>query len=381
MVCARCGHVINESKAVCPVCGSEVRSAGQAPGSTNSGGTQWAGTRPVSGGSYGAAAAPQLAADAPPSAGLALLGWVALAGVLLLSFVAQYHLTKGNIVYSLGATAGILLLPGIIVALYYRRKTAPTGRKVLVLAAATAIMFLISLNAQVRGGKSKVDLQKGDIAQLAQEGVGKRTVQDPGDEGKQVVRELFGRMKQVNEKYAAAANALQTPEEGLLSAESFRDRATMERMLTYVKALRALDQDQENAVVKVTDDVRARVNAANWPMLEKQAFLRGFDRGVGKSMELRRAVMGAEIAWLDSVEGVYALTLQNPKHFKVKGGNVIIDSDPLLATYNDKVEKSEKLRVEFLGKAKEFQKHQQEQLSTVGLSPEDVGAPGADKAK
>ncbi len=381
MVCARCGHVISDGKVTCPICGGEVRSAGQVAGNANLPGTRWAGTHPASGGTPVAAAAPQSALDARPSRSGAVLGWMGLAAVLLLSFVAQYHFTKGNIPYSLGATAGILLLPGIIVALYYRRKTPPAGRKVLVLAAATAIMFLISLNAQVQRGKSKVNLQKGDIAQLAQEGVGKRSVQDPGDEGKQVVRELFGRMKQVNEKYAAAANAIQTPEEGLLSAESFRDRATMERMLAYVKELRALDQDQENAVVKVTDDVRARVNAANWPLLEKQAFLRGFDRGVGKSMELRRTVMGAEIAWLDSVEGVYTLAIQNQKHVKVRGGSVIIDGDPLLATYNDKVGKSEKLRVEFLGKAKEFQKHQQEQLSTVGLSPEDVGAPGADTAK
>ncbi len=361
MLCEECGHEITESSGFCPTCGTAV--GGTAPPEPQ---TSSAGLAPAA-----TAAAPASASHREQKRGSPLLGRLALAVVVTISFLAHFAFTGGNLPASLGAATGTVLLPGIFVALYYRRKTPPPGRKSLVLAGWATVMLLVSLNGQLQ--RTKNQLNEDDVSQLMQEALGKRPVQDRNNQQKQLIRHFFARVKELNARQAKTASELQVPADQLLSPSSFRDRATMKHMIAYLNAMRALDQGQEQALVGVTDDLRAEVNAADWPSSERQAFLTGLEKGLAQAMELRRGVLEAEIKWLDSVEAVYTFTLQNQKHISVPNGKVIIDSDPVLATYNERIEGSERLRTEFLGKGKAFEKRQSELLSNMGVSLQDFG--------
>jgi hypothetical protein len=67
---------------------------------------------------------------------------------------------------------------------------------------------------------------------------------------------------------------------------------------------------------------------------------------------------------------------ENQKSFYVKGEKIVFRSDDALSSYNEKVDKVEAERKEFLAAQNRFQQAQKERLGKLGLKPADFDTPG-----
>ncbi len=93
-------------------------------------------------------------------------------------------------------------------------------------------------------------------------------------------------------------------------------------------------------------------------------------------MQPRDAVMAKEHVWLSDSIGLYEFMRDSRKSFHVKGKQILFDSDQLVDAYNQRLDKVQSERKEFVETKEQFAKSQQEKLGKLGLKQSDFGATG-----
>jgi hypothetical protein len=189
------------------------------------------------------------------------------------------------------------------------------------------------------------------------------------------VRSLFADIAEFNRQYVAEAGALdQSALTGMYSAESFRDRARMEKIMSQLHAGLAVDE-KYSSIEPLLDRMKARVRSVDAPNSTKEHFLQGITSGVREELSERTEITSKEKAWIQASIDLYEFTFaKKPSYFLRDEKLVFVDAD-LASEFDLRIKKAETLRTDFLQAKENFDKSQKEGLGKLNLKPSDLGVP------
>jgi hypothetical protein len=281
--------------------------------------------------------------------------------------------------YLFGAILGPVLIAWLIVWLATRKRIPPipSNHKGVMGIAIVLFVSLISLFGQLKTTyRTRTDRETKDrIARLAKEATGQAP--KTADEGKfdEIIRPFFADIKKVNDDYMAEVNALDrsaiTP---LYGAKTFDGDHNVTKAIEQLQAMDAVEAKYAS-MDPLIQKTKERVFASSLSDTEKKNFWDGFEGSFRKSLKPRDDVNASERIWLKDSIVLYEFMKANEDSFQVKNNKVIFASTDLLNEYNEKLQKADGERKDFLAAKARFKKFQEEGLGQIGLKPSDFGAP------
>jgi len=306
---------------------------------------------------------------------LSALCWYVIVIAGLLSTVHSYgSLSSEAYGYLFGRLVAAFLLPLIGVTLYYRKRVPrpPVRRRVLVV---SALSLLFSVLAFFGNHSLGVNLTVERAAKLAQEGARLLPASPDQTIWDASVRSLFADFAAFNRQYLAEVGALdQSAFTGMYSAESFRDPARMEKILSQLHAALAVDE-KYSSIEPIFERMKARVRSLDVPESVKEEFLRGFISGAGESLSRRTEITSKEKAWILASIDLYEFTLAQKSSYFLQDEKLMFRDADLASQFDRKMNKAETLRNDFLQAKEAFDQSQKEGLGKLNLKPSDLGLP------
>jgi len=301
--------------------------------------------------------------------------WYVIATTSLLVTVRKYgSLSAEAYGYLIGSLIGAFLLPLLGVTLYYRKRLpqAPVHRKVLVV---SVLSLLLSVFALQGNHSLPVNLTSDRASRLAQEGAGLLPASPDQSIWDASVRSFFAEVKEHNSQYVAESGALdQSALTGMYSAESFRDRARMEKIMAELRATLAVDE-KYSSIEPLIERMESRVRAVDAPKSAKEQFLEGFTSGSRKKLSERTEIIAKEKAWVQASIDLYEFTFAKKPSYFLRGEKLVFLNTDLASEFDLRMKKVETLRTDFLQAKENFDKSQKEGLAKLNLKPSDVGNP------
>jgi|SRR5579859_1891884 len=280
--------------------------------------------------------------------------------------------------YLFGAILGPVLIAWLIVWLATRKRNppVPSNHKGVMGISIALFVSLLSLVGALKTLRPPTQEEtNARIARLAKEGTGQAP--KSADEGKldEIIRPFFADIKKFNDDYMAEVNTLDksaiTP---LYGAKTFDGDYNISKAIEELRAMDAVEEKYASMepLIRKTKD---RVFASSLSDAEKKDFWDGFEGSFRKSLKPRDDVNASERLWLKDSIVLYEFMKANEDSFHIKENKVIFASTALLNEYNDKLQKADGERKEFLAAQGRFKKLQEEGLGKMGLKPSDFGAP------
>jgi hypothetical protein len=301
--------------------------------------------------------------------------WYVIAITSLLVTVRKYgSLSAEAYGYLIGSFIGTFLLPLLGVTLYYRKRLprVPVHRKVLVI---SVLSLLLSVFVFQGNHSLPVNLTSDRASRLAQEGAGLVPASPDQSIWDASVRSFFAEVKEHNRQYVAEAGALdQSALTGMYSAESFRDRARMEKIMAQLRANLAVDE-KYSSIEPLIERMESRVRAVDAPKSAKEQFLEGFTSGTRKKLSERTEIIAREKAWVQASIDLYEFTFAKKPSYFLRGEKLVFRDDGLASEFDLRIKKAETLRTDFLQAKENFDNSQKEGLAKLKLKPSDVGNP------
>ncbi len=354
MNCPVCGAEIPSGSNLCPKCilGDPIASSTPSPG------PQPASPRAVRQSAWAARVGAWF---------LSAVGWYFIVMFSLLTAVDKYGFLVGWYIV-------VLLFPLIGVTLYYRNRIPklPMHRRVLVVSAWALLLSIIT----VQGNRSLgVNLTTDRVGRLAQEGAGLLPTSPDQSVWDASVRSLSADIAEFNRQYVAEAGALdQSALTGIYSAESFRDRARMEKIMSQLHAALAVDE-KYSSIEPLLERMKARVRAVDAPNSAKVHFLEGITSGVGEELSKRTEITSKEKAWIQASIDLYEFTFAKKSSYFLRDEKLVFRDADVASEFDLRIKKAETLRTDFLQAKENFDKFQKERLGKLNLKPSDLGVP------
>jgi len=277
--------------------------------------------------------------------------------------------------YAFGTCIGAFLLSGVVLLIYLKVGKKKHNPAYLFGATCAFALLWAVLGIAPQIGKREPSQEEinAKIARLAREGLGQAPVSRDEDELDGLLRSFFADVKKFNEDYNAEIAAIDNSSlQSLYSAGSFDSEANISLMLDQLHVTLALDEKYAS-LRPLIQKLKTRLDASSLSESSKRNFWKGFNDSIESGMQPRDAVMAKEHAWLSDSIGLYEFMRDSRKSFHVKGKQILFDSDDLVAAYNQKIEKVQSERKEFLEIKEQFAKSQQEKLGKLGLKQSDFG--------
>lgn len=362
MNCPTCSRDVPPGSVVCPFCSQRI----------------------LSGDPLGAAVVPP-----PPKEGSTAFRVLAAISALLSTILVVFlsavvaRRTYGSITseasgYFIGRIIGAFLFPAIGVLLY-KKFSKQRHSSVGLLAACCGFAFVFAVLATMSEFGKPAKFDTGNIEKrigaLAKEGTGQVPSSGNQTEFDPILRPFFADIKKFNNDYMSEVNRLEADAPGVLySAESFNGDENIARQLKHLRATQDVEvkyASMDSLLQKMKD----RLFASDLSEKEKQDFWDGFQGSFKKSLEPRDQVNASEQVWLNDSIALYEFMQANEKSFHIKSRKIIFSSDAILKDYNERIDKVEKERKEFLEEKEKFNAAQKQGLGKLGLQPSDFGAP------
>ncbi len=289
-------------------------------------------------------------------------GWAVRTGAWLLSAVCWYlvftlsltttlrrygSFTAEAYGYFFGYCAMAFVVPLIGTTLYFRKRVPrpPVHRRALVV---SGLGVLFSVLAHSGNNSLSVALPAERVAVLAKEGAGILPASRDESIWDGAARSFFKDITEFNRRYVAEAGALdQSALAGLYSAESFRDRAQMEKILSQLRAAEAVDE-KYGSLEPLLERMRARVRAVDAPDGTKEEFLKGFTSSTNEGLARRTELTAKEKAWVQASIDLYESAMAAKPSYYIRNGKLIFQSAEAVAEFDGKMKKAQDLRGEFL---------------------------------
>lgn len=362
MICPTCSKDIPPAFTICPFC---AQTALNGDPLSNSGSK-------TSGSQF---AAPSLLISLATLAGAAL--------VLGMAYLKAKVWSHGNFTpeargYFIGALTTPILLSWLIVWLISRKRNPPmaSSRKGALGVLIALALSALSLVGEVRHLQPQSDEEiRQHISALAKQATGQAADDGTPGEFDDILRPLFADVKQFNADYMMEVSKLDNSAlTTMYGLKSFDSDKSISRILEQLHATQAVDQKYAS-MDPLLQKTKERLFASSRSRQEKEGFWNGFEESFKKSLEPRYAANSKEQAWLNDSVAFYEFMRANEKSYRVKNNQVLFVSTALLNEYNERLDKVEDERKEFLAAKKNFEKAQKEGLNKIGLKPSDFGTP------
>jgi len=313
-----------------------------------------------------------------------LLSLFTIVGAILVLAIGFYHTKlaphpseseKGG--YLFGAVLVPTLIAWLVVWLATRKRNPPipSNHKGVMGISIALLVSLLSLAGGLKPYRPRTESEtKNRIARLAKEGTGQAP--KSADEGKfdEIIRPFFADIKKFNDDYMAEVNALdKSAIAPLYGAKTFDGDHNISKAIEQLQAMDAVEEKYAS-MDPLIQKTKERLFASSLSDGEKKDFWGGFEDSFRKSLKPRDEVNASERIWLKDSIALYEFMKANEDSFHVKENKVVFASTDLLNEYNQKFQKADGERKEFLAAKERFKKIQEEGLGKIGLKPSDFEA-------
>jgi len=267
------------------------------------------------------------------------------------------------------------LLPLIGVFLYYRKRVQrpPIHRKVLLVSAFAMVFSYLPYRGSYYSAAS---LTKDRIGTLAKEGAGLLPASPNQSIWDSAIRANFADIAEFSRRYNKEVGELdQSTLGGVFSAESFRDSKHMEKALTQLQALLALEQ-KYSSLDPIFERNKARIRSLDAPESAKEQIIAGLNNSVTQNeLADRRAIYAKEEAWIRSSIDLYEFALAKRASYSLQNGKLVFKDAITMSDFNRRLKDAHGLRADALLAGETFQKHRKEYLHELNLQPWDMELP------
>ena len=270
-----------------------------------------------------------------------------------------------------GYAWGAAMLPALIAyAIAGRKSVRNINRFGLWFSGFSLFFFVISAST----GKT-VTLQQ-HIGNLMKEAAGTKPVDNsgPGDYDSVVramMQDILAMRKSLDEETAPLNADLGK----IYAADTFRDRASMQKSIDAVHGVVKADQHFGDQVQHLPERVQAIVDKSALSSSERDEFMQGVRKGFSglKALEIRRQAMETEKQWESETVGLYEFAMANAGRLHVKGDHIAIYGASTLNEFNERMQKAQKLRGDLTRLNQQLEREQQATLQQAGLTKKDLG--------
>jgi hypothetical protein len=319
----------------------------------------------------------------PSSASSNALAWLSaslsLFLVLFAARAATLHkfgfVSPEDSAYFIGVFLGPYVVSAILVFAYFwlARKRAHYSSKLLVICCGASLFAVLSLAQTMQAPVARL-MRAPKRALAAAPGTPKApptrtpTVWDPA------IRSTFTDIQSFNDQYLAEISKLDSSALPLYTPESFRDAATVQQMLAQLHARLAVAEKFSNPEVSMgkLKEYVATVNATD---ADKQNFLAGFAPPMDKCLQLRKLAAARERDWLHASIDLYEFAQANQSFYVYNNRKILFTRKDLPAQFGQRLQKTARLRNEFLRAQQNSLRAQDFLLAQQGFRSSDLYAP------
>lgn len=363
-----CHHEVHVRGGVCPICGSFVQAAG----------TQ-SNTNPP--------AAPDIITPATRPSRLASGLYLTLSILCwLLILAANYVIavrwsgrfdneTQG---YMFEGCLAAFLFSYLVVWWYYRRKPIrPSSLKMAFLVSLWALVFTIP---HFVGSKDSFTTRDAPVAQrtavLMKEAPGELPLGPLNEEWEGPARDFFKDLVEENRRYQEETHDLDSAKlADLYSPDSYAGPAKVAKMIEELRVLEEVETKHYQAIASILERYKNRFRALNASEEDKEAYLRGVEKGLAESSDYEH-LYAKEENWLQRSIELYQFALKNKKSFRVTNKAVSSSSAEFRSSFQSMQSRAISLRDDFVAAQAEFESKRKSRLEKMGLRPSDVGEDG-----
>jgi hypothetical protein len=298
--------------------------------------------------------------------------WYAIVMMRRTIFVRTFgHFTaEGSFRFVVGILLSFLL-PLIGVFVYYRKRTRPPIHRKVLLVSTFAMVF--SFLAYRGSWVSPTSLNKERISILAREGAGLLPVSQDQSVWDSPVRSCFADISDFSRRYLEEANQLdRSALSGLYSAESFKDSRQMEKVLTQLRALLALE-GKYASLDPILERNKARIRSVDAPDSAKNLVLDTMNGSAAqKGIANRSALYAKEKAWIQSSIDLYEFTLTKRDSYALRDGKLVFKNRTVMSEFNQRLKDAVGRKADILQANEDFENLQKEGLREFNLQPSDM---------
>jgi hypothetical protein len=362
MKCARCSKDIPDGFTECPWCGA---SRSFLPIAT-------------------ASAAPQTPASASNNALAWLSASLSLFLVVFAARAATLHkfgfVSLQDSSYFIGVCLGPYVVSAILVFGYFwlARKSPHYSSKLLVISCGASLFAVLSLAQTLQAPVARMMRAPPRVSAAVPTNpkaapTRTPTIWDPA------IRSTFTDIQSFNDQYLAEISKLDSSALPLYTPESFRDAATVQQMLSQLRARLAVAEKFSNPEISL-DKLKDYVAAVNATDADKRKFLAGFAPPMDKGIQLRKIAAARERDWLHASIDLYEFAQANQSFYVYSDRKILFTRHDLTAQFGQRLQKAARLRNEFLRAQQNFLTGQTYLLAQLGLRASDLDAPASTPA-
>jgi hypothetical protein len=303
-----------------------------------------------------------------------LFGAFAILGIVVgifLAFLRAWIWSSGEFGgEAFGYALSGVLIPGLIsYAIAGREKVRDLNRFGLAFFLVSVLVFALEVSqTHPKQSESPSDLVK--------EVTGKKAV-DPAhsSETDRLARTVLGDILAIRKSHDAQVAKFSNDLSHLYSAESFSNRASMQRCIDAVEGTVSADEDFSHQFQAWRDRIKGTVDHSSLSQADKDGFIQGAEKAIGGSdiLKVRDRIVEAEEKWAAATKDLYTYALANDQKIKVKGWELLIDDEKVRSDFNHQLRDCKDLRSNMRSLNSQLRQLQEAGMKKAGITRDELG--------
>jgi hypothetical protein len=267
------------------------------------------------------------------------------------------------------ALSGVLI-PGLIsYAIAGREKVRDLNRFGLAFFLVSAFVF--ALEVSQRDPK-----QSESPSDLVKEVTGKKAVdQGNSSETDRLARIVLSDILPIRKSHDTQIAKFSSDLSHIYSAESFSNRASMQRSIDAVQGTLSADEDFSHQFQAWHGRIKETVDHSSLSEADKEGFIQGAEKTIGSSdiLKVRDRIVEAEERWAAATKDLYTYAMANDQKIKVKGSELLIDDEKVRSDFNHQLKDCKDLRSNMRSLNSQLRQLQDAGMKEVGITRDDLG--------
>ena len=310
-----------------------------------------------------------------------VLGGIGIAAVVLLAVLFAFFAPVPSLPnetqvdgYRLGRFFAALGIPLLVAYPIAGRRKGRNPNLFAGLFCGIALFFLLANAANSFSAfQPETDDQK--VSRLMREAAGLQPVRKSflsEDKPDAKLRELFKQTILINKDYQAEIDKLDLSATARLNTpESFADPDSIAEGLRQLHAAYDLDVRQEQRMSELLENFQRGFNDLS--SSQRDAMLKGFNRGLARVMPTRQRVVTTEKAWIDALDDIYGYARAHHARFSMAAGHLQIGDQEARQEFNRRIRALNAARQSFLDAKRDFDRLQGQTLQNTGTTRGQTG--------
>ena len=267
------------------------------------------------------------------------------------------------------ALSGVLISGLIAYAIAGRKKARNLNRFGLAFFLVSAFAFALEVSqSHPKQSESPSDLVK--------EVTGEKAV-DPANsnETDRLGRAVLADMLAIRKSHDAQVAKFSSDLSHIYTAESFFDRASMQRSIDAVQGTLSADEEFSRQFQAWRDHIKEEVDHSSLSAADKEGFIQGVEKTMGGSdiLKVRDQIVEAEEKWAAATKDLYGYTMANGQKIKVKGSELLIEDEKVRSDFNRRLKDCKDLRSNMRSLNSQLRQLQEDGMKKMGITRDDLG--------